>query len=167
MSATGGSAIWNANGQAWYYANGGTYSVYGAPYVLNYIGFAGGLGWAYGDQYNFAASAGGGVGGHSAQPFPLVSAPGATTFIAAVPGQGILGGSGGNNTYGNIIGYGNGAASYASYSGGAGAAGGYVEGWVVGLTPGANITITIGTGGGTSSGTAGAQGANGICIIEW
>lgn len=65
--------------------------------------------------------------------------------------------------YGQVVGAGGGGAAKnvaGPWSGGGGAAGGYAEGWFS-VIPGQNITITIGTGGGTGDGISTLDGGTG------
>lgn len=58
-----------------------------------------------------------------------------------------------------------GAFDPAQFGGGPTAGGaGYFEKYITDLTPGTNITVTVGTGG--LAYTTG-NGSNGICIVEW
>ena len=98
-----------------------------------------------------SAGTGGAVGGGSG---------GAVANGSSATPTGLLGGAGDFPA----TGYGNGAgAQQVGYHGGA--AGGYFEKYITGLTPGSSIMVTIGHSG--AAGTNGANGAPGICIVEW
>ena len=117
------------------------------------LNFTGGKG---GSASTSGASAGGGVvGGGSGSGNP-----------AASP-TGLLGGSGGMSSAVGATGFGNGggATQSSGISRDAGAAAGYFEKYITGLTPGTVINAVIGAAG--WAGTSGSAGSPGVIIVEW
>lgn len=78
--------------------------------------------------------------------------------------SGILGGTPGSGSSVNATGYGNGGAGGTSTTRRSGGGAGYFEKYITDLTPGTNITVTVGVGGRAH---ATGNGSNGICIVEW
>ena len=131
----------------------------GAGGSIQHVGGRGGTTGSASGNIAAGGAVGGGIGAGGAISGNSLGAP-----------TGLLGGAGGYSTAATGYGNGGGCTNRSTVSISAGSAGGYFEGYITGLTPGATIPVTIGHGGnGGSNGSVadGSAGSPGICIVEW
>ena len=145
-------------------------------------------GTSYGGNYcnSGSTSFGSGVSGMAMNPlssnfapssYPAYTVPGSVPLyvniscssVAIFPSNQLATSSSGSYAYG--YGYG----GFGGFNGGGlgnvspGGPGGYGIGYVTGLTPGANVAVTVGSGGNSVSTYTAYSGAgsSGLCIVEW